>query len=300
VILILGAGFLGLNLYKHFTKLDVNVKLFSRKLPDDLRKYPNTEGDIESIINWQELLKDVETIVHCIHTTVPANSDLHQAYDIQSNVIPLLALTDACHKFGVKNLVYISSGGAVYGKQIGNGKTDETQHCYPKSSYGITKLMNEHYLRVNKEKFINSIIIRPSNIYGIGQNLNKPQGIIGHLIHSIKSEMSIEIWGDGNSIKDYLHISDFCEAIYKVVNSTENLQGYDIYNLASNQCISVNEIIAIIEGFFNKRIKREYLPFKEFDVRDVQLSSLKFMKKFKWKAQRDVYREIEELCKNTE
>ena len=155
-----------------------------------------------------------------MHTTVPANSMDDNIYDVESNVLPFIKLMTYCQNKEIENFIYISSGGAIYGNPISSLPIDEQHSTNPISSYGITKLTCEKYLLMNKDFFRgNCVILRPSNIFGFGQKIVKPQGLIGHVQHSITNNKLLEIWGDGNNKKDYLYIDDFVEGVLNVVSN---------------------------------------------------------------------------------
>jgi len=282
MILIIGYGFLGSAIYSALKEKSYEVKVLSRNIqpdsnPDFIR------ADLNQIPDELERFSKIDTIIHCVHTTVPATSMDDAVFDVESNVISFIHLMKRSHGKAIQNFIYISSGGAVYGNHPINTKIDETFATNPISSYGVTKLICEKYLLINRKHFQgNCVILRPSNIYGLGQKTNKPQGLIGHINQSIVSNRVLEIWGDGNGKKDYLFIGDFVDGILKVVSFPSKISE-SIFNVASGNLYSINYLIDAFEKKHSKKINVVYKAEKSFDVKDIALSNKRFSETFKWK-----------------
>lgn len=279
MILILGYGLIGKSLYEALKLQGRKVLVLSRSVPQNNPDF--ISADINAIKSYEHIFSNIETVVHCLHTTVPATSNDDEIYDIQSNVIPFVSILNLCRLSGVKNFIFISSGGAVYGSQSNNISVLESDPTNPISSYGITKLACEKYLQLHKDYFSGNVfIIRPSNIYGKNQRTNKPNGIIGHVINASKNNISLKIWGTGNGVKDYLYVEDFIEALLLFINSKKKY--YSIYNLSSGEHLTINQIVKKIEIKFGKEIVKEFLPAKSFDVESILLNSAQFNRDFNW------------------
>jgi UDP-glucose 4-epimerase len=282
MILLLGYGFIGKVVYRTLKDKGLNVKVISRTVPPNHPDFIST--DITSIKSFSKAFKDVETVIHCLHTTAPFSSMNDEVFDIQSNLIPFISILDLCKANNVQNYIYISSGGAVYG-QPENLLVNETCSTNPLSSYGITKLSCEKYLLINKDAFKgNVIILRPSNLYGHGQDIRKPQGIVGHAINACENNITINIWGDGIGVKDYLHISDFVKALVAAIDYKEKSKNI-VFNVSSGELLSVNQIIEKIELKFKKNINKKHNPPLPFDVQNIALDSNLFRQTFHWQPE---------------
>jgi UDP-glucose 4-epimerase len=294
MILIIGYGFLGGAIYDSLKLKKKTVKVISRSFPDNTN--PDfIQGEIHEIPHLLKDIKNVNTIIHCVHTTVPANSMDDNIYDVQSNVLPFIQLMTECQKKEVENFIYISSGGAVYGNPFNSLPITEQHPTNPISSYGITKLTCEKYLLLNKSFFIgNCVILRPSNIFGFGQKINKPQGLIGHVQDSIINSKHIEVWGDGNSKKDYLYLDDFVYGVMSVVFCNIKLPN-NIYNISSGNLYSINNLIHLFEKKYQKQASVIYNTHKKFDVLNIALNSELFKKTFEWNRNTKVEDFIERI-----
>lgn len=282
MVLIFGAGRIGKDIYYYLQKHGHEVKIFSKSLPN----HPDRnffKGDISNILHNPEILDNVSVIIYTIHTTVPSTSFENELFDAETNILPFINLLNLCKGRNLKKFIYISSGGAVYGNPMAVDKIKEDHPTNPISSYGITKLVNEKYLLLFKRNFSQGItILRPSNIYGTIPNLNIPQDILAKIIHAALTNTPMEVWGDGNSKKDYLNINDFLEAIEKVL-LFDNVASREIFNVSSGQMYSINEIIDIVQKITEKKIKMKYSADKEFDVKNIELDNSAFCNTFFWK-----------------
>ena len=149
---------------------------------------------------------NIDIVLHFISSTVPATSN-NAKYDVESNLLPTLKLLNIMESHGVKDIVYISSGGAIYGDYLEKVHS-ENDAVYPKSSYGIVKLAIEKYMLSYSElNGFNTLILRLSNPYG-RYHCNDKQGIINIAIRKALKNEKLLIWGAGNGIKDYIYVDD--------------------------------------------------------------------------------------------
>ena len=279
MVLLLGYGFIGKHLYQFFKKNGVSIRVFSNHVIHN----PESEfycGNYDELTLSPDVFDEVDTIIHLIHTTVPSSSFDNSLFDLQSNVVPTIKLLEFLKAKPHIRLIYISSAGAIYGQPLVSQVT-ESHPTNPLSPYGISKLCIEKYLIFYKTCFnCNITIIRPSNVYGCGQDFSKPQGVIGHLIRSVINQSEFELCGDGNGRKDYLYIDDFVEAIYLVF--TNNHTDKFVFNLSYGEVFSINELIASVEMIADARIRIKNMVVKKFDVSNIAINSDLFRNYFNW------------------
>src|SRR5262249_41635234 len=137
----------------------------------------------------------------------------NMAEDVRKSVIPSLALLDIARKRGVKRIVFVSSGGTVYGaaKEI---PTPETAPTDPITAYGIGKLMIEKYLALHERLHgLSFRVLRVANPFGPFQQSDKGQGLIAALLARALRGEPIEIWGDGSVVRDYVFVEDVIDAL---------------------------------------------------------------------------------------
>lgn len=238
-ILILGGlGFLGRSCANVLQKYN-NVYIVDRgdSASDNCYKYELSQIEkIISIINQ----KKIDCIMHFVSSLIPSSTQEQYVSDLENVYLPSVKLIEYCAQNKIK-FVYLSSGGAVYGnqKEIFNERTKRE----PVSLYGLSKLNFENILQFyHNTKGLEFMIIRPSNPYGFGQNINGKQGLIAVIMGKIFRNEPIEIWGDGTAVKDYIHIDDFCFYVNALISNDNSWN--DIYNIGSGVGKSVNDVIA--------------------------------------------------------
>lgn len=226
----------------------------------------------ETCIEKIFLENKIDVVLHLLSSTVPATSSNAQ-YDVESNLIPTLKLLKIMDRQGVKNIIYMSSGGAIYGDYLQKVHGEEDA-VYPKSSYGIVKLAIEKYLLSYSELYgFNTLILRLSNPYG-RYHYNDHQGIINIAIRKALKKKKLQIWGSGEGVKDYIFIDDVCDLIFRLI---ENGVTTNVLNIASGSSHSVNEIAATIKTLLPE-FEWEHVDAAKLDVESFELDVTKLRK----------------------
>ncbi len=155
VLVIGGCGFIGSHLVDVLLENGHTVRVFDRQ-PERFREPLNgveyqfgNFGDKMAII---EALSGVDAVAHLVSTTFPGTADLDPITDVQDNLVGTLALLDAMVDLGVLRLLFLSSGGTVYGPPE-VVPIPETHPLRPINSYGIVKSSIEHYLAMHRRKY---------------------------------------------------------------------------------------------------------------------------------------------------
>lgn len=232
-------------------------------------------GDFSDILTVDNIFAEnsIDLVFHFLSSTVPATSS-NARYDVESNLVSTLNLLSVMDKYNVKNIVYLSSGGAIYGDYLEKVHNEEDA-VYPKSSYGVVKLAIEKYLLSYAELYgFHSLILRLSNPFG-PYHYNEKQGIINIAIRRALSNKTLQIWGDGNGIKDYIFINDVCDILFKMV---EDEIETGVYNVASGNALSVNDIVDAIRKYI-PHFMVEYVNASVVDVQSFELDITKLRKK---------------------
>jgi UDP-glucose 4-epimerase len=291
VLVMGGLGFIGSHLSRLLLKEGYSVRIFdklygSRSLVADIeRKIEIEEGDAERPEDILQSLRDIDIAIDLIHTTVPAASMQDPIYDVQTNVASHAGWLSQLNKTGVRRIIYVSSGGTVYGIPQKN-LIAEDHPTEPISSYGITKLAIEKYIAMYAK--INGIdyrICRPANAYGEGQHLHVGQGAIGVFLERCLKKQPIEIWGDGTISRDYIYVADIVQAIVQLIANQGKSR---VFNISSGIGYSLNDIITIIRDELQIPVNVNYVKSRKFDVPVNILDSSSLMRETGWKPQIDL------------
>lgn len=270
VVVLGGLGFMGSHICRELLKRGYDVRIFDRlyalrALVEDIQdRVEIVEGDMALTDDVLGVIADADTVIHLVHTTVPGSSMKDPAYDLSSNVIASVGWLSRLDETRVRRILYISSGGTVYGLPQTN-PIKEDHPTDPISSYGITKLTIEKYVAMYASMFgIDYCILRPSNVYGPGQRLHIGQGVIGVLADRALRGEPLEVWGTGESLRDYLHIEDLVRALTALVAYTGGT--HRVFNISSGVGHSVLDIISILRDRLGFAPEVIYKPARGFDV----------------------------------
>jgi len=282
-----GNGFIGSHLVAALCENGHSVRVFDRSTVSNDSRTKSAEyitGDFQNTFALAEALSGIDVVYHLISTTVPSTSNLDMVNDIQTNLVSTVRLLQTMIDVGVKKIVFLSSGGTVYGNPESN-PIAESHALNPICSYGVTKIAIEKYLFLFKQLHkLEYNILRVSNPYGANQHHYGVQGVIQtFLLKALKGE-TITIWGDGAVERDYIYIDDLISVCVK-----SGLKMYnDIFNIGSGELVSISEIIHVIEKVTDRKLKIEKLPSRDFDVKSISLDCTKAKEKFSWSPSCDL------------
>jgi UDP-glucose 4-epimerase len=282
-MLILGGnGFIGSHLVDRLLAEGHKIRVFD-KYEEHYRK-PVADvdycvGDFGNRGLLSEALVGIDMVFHLISTTLPKTSNDDPVFDVQSNVVETIFLLEQCVVNKIRKVIFISSGGAIYGNPL-SLPISENCPTEPECSYGITKLAVEKYLALFNHLYsLDYVVLRPSNPYGSRQNPNGIQGAISVFLGRIAQGKSLEIWGDGRVVRDYIFIDDLIDGIYKAA-SVNTLSR--VFNLGSGIGHSLNEIIEVIRNVTGREIKVAYKAKRSFDIPGICLDICRAKQELSW------------------
>lgn len=280
ILFIGGAGFIGSSIIKCMlaTNTSKNIYVIEPSFANvsrlDNLNVTIYRGDLSNFDFMESIIhkNKIDTIVHLVSTLIPGSGYEDYKREIQNISFPTLRLTQLCCELGIK-FVYFSSGGTVYGNRQEPIPFKETDERNPISYYGLTKLMIENnILFEHRTQGLQYLIVRPSNPYGHGQALNGKQGLIAVALGKILSGGTIEIWGDGSSVRDYIYIDDLSDIINQLI-SREVIN--TIVNVGCGVGYSVNQILDITKSIVEEPVNVQYKPARSADVSTMILSTEK-------------------------
>lgn len=271
-IMILGAaGFIGTNLALELCKdsgnrlflVDENMDFFHTHPLWRCEKITFCEINYLSFNQIAEIVDGIDIVYHLISTNNPSSSNKAIENDISQNVMITTYILEACVKARVKKIIFMSSGGAIYGKNV-KCPIKENDEKNPITTYGIQKLTIENLLYLYNYLYgLDYVIIRLSNPYGPYQRPNGKLGVISTFVYQALKNEELQVYGDGTVVRDYIYIDDAISAILKVANS-DNVN--NVYNIGSGIGTSIKEIINLIYKYVNPNIKVQYSEGRVVDV----------------------------------
>ena len=261
-----GNGFIGSHLVDALLARKWKVVVYDRypeRYRPPIEKVEYVLGDIGNKHLLASSLSQVDVVFHLASTTIPQSSNESPTFDIMTNLVESVQLLETCVKYQVGKVVFLSSGGTTYGVPHSIPVTEE-HPTNPVSSYGIVKLAIEKYLLLFHHLHgLSYVILRPANPYGPRQNPLGGQGAVVAFLACIARGLPVTIWGDGESVRDYFHVSDLVEACVLAATSTPNKA---VLNIGSGQGVSLNQLLERIQEVIETPFQVIRLPSRPFDV----------------------------------
>lgn len=223
-----GAGFIGSHLVDTLVNLGCNVTVI-----DDLStgsknnlnpKAHFIQGSVLDEKLWDSL-SGFETLIHFAAKTSVVESVKQPSVYYEHNVTPSKIIGEWCLREKVQRVIYATSAGTMYGN-AGNVGHSENSLPKPISPYSATKYMGEFYLMTLP---LNIVSLRFSNVYGERQKAKEGEGVIPIFTDRMRTGEPCYIFGN-NKTRDYIHVSDVCKAVSKLVHKEPRK---DIFNIGS-------------------------------------------------------------------
>lgn len=274
VLILGGNGFIGSNLAEYLIEMGMEVYSFDYAPPAKRNADVHyLKGDFFD----DEILKGVvagkDVVYHAVSTITPGNSNERYFQGYSKDFLQTVKLCEYVEEMKGK-LIFLSSGGTVYGNQAQFPIKEEfTPH--PINHYGNLKLCIENtMLTFAYQKGMKVTIARISNPYGPGQDSSKGVGFVDAAIRSAISGRALEVWGDGNNIRDYIYIKDVCKMLASLIECDE-MSG-QVVNISSGMGISMNKIIEIVKRN-ESTLKVVYKKARCVDAKAIVLDNSKIM-----------------------
>jgi UDP-glucose 4-epimerase len=283
ILVLGGSGFLGSHIVDKFLAEKHDVVVYDL-YPERFRRSPAGikfhTGDFGNVGALDELIATgFDAVIHCVSTTTPKSSNESPEFDIQSNVIGTVYLLDVCVKHNVGKLVFLSSGGTIYGDIGDKDMVDETHAVRPMCSYGVSKLTIEHYLDVYRHlRGLNYVALRLSNPYGERQSPLRALGALTVFLHRTLKGQNVEVWGDGEVTRDFIYVGDVANAVY--LATVRPISG--IFNVGTGTGLSLRDILNHIETLLGREPIVDWLGPRLFDVPRIVLDATKLKKTTDW------------------
>ena len=225
------------------------------------------------------------------------------AKDAGVNVVGLLNVLEGAREVGTRRVVYVSSGGVIYGEpQV--IPTPESAPKLPLSPYGVTKLAGEHYLHYYRTIHgLEYVSLRYGNVYGPRQDPHGEAGVVAILCNRLQSGEELVIFGDGEQTRDYVYVKDVVSANLRASDMTLSPEpdlNAVAFNVGTGAGTSVNRLADLLENIADDHPGRIYRAERPGELRHNTLDVSRFAERG-WaprNALRDGLRETFKFIKN--
>ena len=244
-----GAGFIGSHLSKALLEKKLNVTVVDNLSTGRIENIPENanfiEGDILNTTLMKNILleQEIDIIFHEAAKVSVRDSLAEFPKDAETNVMGTISVLHSCLDSRVRKIIYASSM-AVYADSENPNPVAEDYILDPISPYGISKLAGEKYLQLLAEEMgISWIVLRYFNTYGIGQQYSPYVGVLTIFINRLLEGSPLQIYGDGEQRRDFIHVSDIVQA--NILAMEKDDQGH-IFNVGTGKATSVNELADMV------------------------------------------------------
>lgn len=279
-MVILGAGgFIGLNLAHALAAGACEVICFDRfQHPHWPQNARSITGDFANMPPELLAVLDDATVYHLVSSCRPSQNTATAADELVADVAPTLRYLELTRARNIR-WVFVSSGGTVYGPNVPCPTTEDAP-TNPICSYGLVKLTLEKYFTLYKRLHgTDFVVARVSNPYGPWQDPSRGQGIIAALIYKALTGQAVEIWGDGENVRDYIFIDD---AVCGLMDLARHGTSGSVYNLSSGNGITINQLIKVIVHGLGMPLRTNYVAARVTDVRCSILDNMKLKNLTGW------------------
>lgn len=222
-----------------------------------------------------------ELVNHQAAQTVIQKSMEDPVFDARQNILGSLNLILQCLCFGVKKIIYASSGGAVYGEPKYR-PVDESHPINPISYYAISKHTVEHYLHLaHLENSLSYVMLEYSNVYGPRQSPKGEAGVVAIFTRQMLQGERPTIFGKGDKTRDYVYVADVVMA--NLLAMEKSISG--VYNIGTGVETSDQEMFDLLAGLTGYKGNPHYAPVRKGEIYRICLDCSKAQKKIGWQPQ---------------
>ena len=293
-----GAGFIGSHLVDKLIEQGNDVVVIDN-LSTGKKENLNFKADFYNVDiqspEISEIFKKVrpEVVFHYAAQIDVRKSVENPVESAKTNILGSLNILENCRKFGVKKVIFASTGGAIYG-DAEIVPTPESYLAQPVSPYGIEKLTVEHYLNFYKREYgLDYLILRFANVYGPRQNSKGEAGVVAIFCDKILAGEQVIINGDGKQTRDFVFVGDIIRA--NILGIEKNKSG--IFNIGTGIETDINAIFGKLKKAFGLEIKENHIDKKSGEQKRSCLDFSKSKTEFGWQPQYSLEKGLEETKK---
>lgn len=263
-----GAGFIGSHLVDAFLERGHRVLVID-DLSTGRRNNVPAEAELQVLDIQSEKAANhvaqggIDLLVHQAAQMDVRRSVADPVLDARVNVLGTLNLLEAAREGGVRQVLFASTGGAIYGEQEAH-PAPEAHPTRPVSPYGVAKLAVERYLYFYAREYgLSATCLRYANVYGERQNPHGEAGVVAIFAKHLIGGRPATIHGDGLQSRDYIHVSDVVDANLAAVGRS----GFRVYNVGTGIETSVVELYRLLAEAAGSKLEPRHGPAKPGEQR---------------------------------
>jgi UDP-glucose 4-epimerase len=207
--------------------------------------------------------------------------------DAEVNILGTLQLLEGAVRHGVRQVIFASTGGAMYGSEVAV-PTPESAVARPVSPYGVSKLAAERYLTAFRFMHgLRSVALRYANVYGPRQSPHGEAGVVAIFCGRILAGQPLAVHGDGAQTRDYVHVADVVRANL-LATWPEGPEADEVLNVGTGIETSVLDLIRSLEQIGGGRLERRHGPGRPGEQRRSALDSARALQQLGWRPTLDL------------
>jgi UDP-glucose 4-epimerase len=280
-----GAGFIGSNIVDLLLENEYEVVVLDnlstgsrRNVNKNVKLYVKDicKADIRNVFKKEK----PDYVIHEAAQINVRTSVTDPSFDAGVNILGSINLLGCCKDYGVKKVLYASSGGAIYGEPV-RLPADESHPIRPLCPYGASKYSVENYLNIYKKNYgLDYVALRYANVYGPRQDPLGEAGVIAIFMNKLSQGEKPVIFGDGGQTRDFVYVGDVARAnLLALEKKTKNAE----YNIGTGVETSVNQLYSMLCRVMSKNVSAKNGPPVPGEVRRIYLDNSLAQKELGWK-----------------
>jgi len=250
-----GSGFIGRHVVSRLRERGDEVSVVDLKpFPD--ASVPCVVGDLRNrSVAEAAVVAGLDGVVHLAAITSVLQSVNEPDAVFHTNVVATEYLLEQCRQLSVPRFV-LASTNAVAG-DVGRATIDESLVLHPLTPYGATKAAAEMLLSAYSSSYaMTCVALRFTNVYGAG--MQTKDSVIARLMRAALTSGGIQVFGDGEQLRDYVYVTDAAAAIEHGLS----LGGADVLTIGAGESVSMNDLHRLACDVTGVAIGKEHVPGK--------------------------------------
>jgi UDP-glucose 4-epimerase len=272
--LVVGSGFIGSSVAGALLDAGHDVSVLTRSRPSPvvaarLAGARVVVGDAADALTVATALDGVADVVYCAGAAGPAEAERDPAAAERLSLPPLAAVVDGlCRRPGAR-LLFVSSGGTVYG-DAGPVPVPEDRPLRPAGVYARLKVAGERHLAAARARDgLDATALRCANVYGLHQAAWRSQGVVATLMAAAADGAMAPLYGDGLAVRDHVAVDDVADAVVALLARPDPLP--PAVNVGTGVGTALADLVAAVEAVTGRPLAVRYEPARPTDLGQVVL-----------------------------